>query len=506
MSLVHPITSWFVKQRIPGIDYFKSNPLEVQQKSLLNLLHTARDTEYGKKHGFSQIRSYADFRDSLPVIDYDTLKPAVERLMKGERNIMWPGRIRWFAKSSGTTSDKSKYIPISSESLKRCHYRAGRDVMALYCHHHPRSKVFEGKGLVMGGSHNVSELNNKTYVGDLSAVLLQNSPFYAEIFRTPTLSLALIDNWEKKLDRIARATARQNVTNFSGVPSWNLILLRRILEITGREHMLEVWPNLELFIHGGVSFSPYRRQFENLIPSGRMHYLETYNASEGFFGIQDRPDANDMLLMLDYGIFYEFIPLEEFGKEHPLACSLGEVEKDRNYAMVISTNGGLWRYVIGDTVRFTSLSPYRIRISGRTKNFINAFGEEVIIDNAEKALDEACRQTSAVISEYTAAPIYLDDQASAAHEYLIEFEIPPNDLEGFAGILDSELKNLNSDYEAKRSGDLMLKRPKVRSVPEKTFFRWLKSKGKIGGQNKVPRLYNNRKYVDEILAFLEKDS
>ncbi len=504
MSFINSVLSWFFKNRISQIEHFKDNPIEVQNELLMKLVSSSSQTEFGKKFGFETIKSYEDFAKQVPLQDYEDVKPYIDRMLKGESNIIWPSEVKWFAKSSGTTSERSKFIPLSSESLEDCHYKAGKDVLSIYCHNHPDSMIFDGKGLVIGGSHKVSEFSNKTYFGDLSAVLLQNFPFWGEFLRTPDLELALLDDWELKLDKIAHATYKENVTNISGVPSWNLLLLKKILEITGRSNILEVWPNLELFIHGGVSFVPYREQFEKIIPSDKMNYLETYNASEGFFGIQDVPGASEMLLMLDYGIFYEFIPMEDLEASKPRIVQLQNVEKDVSYAMVITTNGGLWRYMIGDTIRFTSISPYRIAISGRTKNFINAFGEEVVIDNAEKALDAACNATKAVISEYTAAPIYLNDNGAAAHEYLIEFEAEPDNLDRFAEILDQELKSLNSDYEAKRSADLMLKLPKVTSVPRKTFYKWLKSKGKIGGQNKVPRLYNNRKYVDEILKFVNQ--
>jgi hypothetical protein len=503
MSFLNSVISWFFKMRIPQIEHFMANPIEVQEELLMKLVRTAKNTEWGVKHKYGSIKNYRDYARQVPLQDYDTLKGYVDRLIRGENNIIWPSEIRWFAKSSGTTSDKSKFIPLSFESLEDCHYKAGKDVLSIYCRNHPDTNIFAGKGLVMGGSHKVSEINNNAYFGDLSAILLQNFPFWGEFMRTPDLSLALMENWEKKLERIASTTISENVTSISGVPSWNLILLKKVLEISGRNNILEVWPDLELFIHGGVSFVPYREQFQALIPSEKMVYLETYNASEGFFGIQDQPKSNEMLLMLDYGIFYEFIPMDELEKDDPKALALNEVKTGVNYAMVISTNGGLWRYLIGDTIRFTSLAPFRIVISGRTRNFINAFGEEVIVDNTDKALDAACKATGAVISEYTAAPIYLGDNNAAAHEYIVEFENEPDQISRFIKLLDEELKKLNSDYEAKRSADLMLHAPKLTSVPRGTFFNWLKSKGKIGGQNKVPRLYNERKYVEEILEFIK---
>ncbi len=500
--ILNTVVTWFLKQRVSQLEYFKENPHQAQHDLLFSLIEKAKDTEWGKKYDFRTIKDIKTFQERLPVQDYEEVKPYIERLRKGEHNLLWPTEIKWFAKSSGTTSDKSKFIPVSPEALEDCHMKGGKDMLSIYCNNRPDTEVFSGKGLVMGGSHNVSEFSSNSYFGDISAILVQNFPFWAELMRTPDISIALMDDWEKKLDKIANATITENVTNLSGVPSWNLMLLKKIIEITGRKNVLEIWPNLELFIHGGVSFAPYREQFKKLIPSDQMWYMETYNASEGFFGIQDQPHSDEMLLMLDYGIYYEFIPSGELESDNPRVLTLDQVETDTNYALLITTNAGLWRYMIGDTIQFTSTSPYRIQISGRTKNFINAFGEEVIVDNAEKALDAACKDTGAVISEYTAAPVFLEDNNSASHEYLVEFEKEPDDLERFIVALDKELQDINSDYEAKRTADILLKKPKVKSVPKGTFFKWLKSKGKIGGQNKVPRLFNNRKYVDEILEFL----
>lgn len=504
MSFLNTIIAWHFKRRKNRLEHIKKNSLQVQQNEFAHLINSARNTEWGKRYNYAGIRSYAEYRENVPIQDYQDIKPYVDRMLRGEQNLLWPSKISWFAKSSGTTGDRSKFIPVSKESLSQCHYRAGKDVLTIYCNNHSATKIFDGKGLIMGGSHTVSEYSSTARYGDLSAVLMQNAPWYSNMHRIPRLALALLDNWEEKLDKIAHATYNENVTNLSGVPSWNLILLKRILEITGRSSILEVWPNLELFIHGGVNFAPYKSQFEQIIPSEHMRYLETYNASEGFFGIQEHPASGDMLLMLDYGIFYEFIPMSEFGKDQPATISLADVKTNTNYAMLISTNAGLWRYLIGDTIRFTSTDPFRIKISGRTKSFINAFGEEIIVDNTDSALQVACDKSGAVINEYTAAPIYLKDKESAAHQYIIEFEKEPDDIERFIRILDDELKSLNSDYEAKRSADIMLKPPKVTMVPKHTFFNWLKSKGKIGGQNKVPRLNNDRKYVDEILVFIEK--
>ena len=501
MAIINSIVSWFLKKRIAQIENFMNNPHEVQNNLLTDLLKTASSTEWGKNFDYNSINSYDEFKNRVPLNQYEDLKPYINRLIKGEKNLLWPGSIKWFAKSSGTTSDKSKFIPVSYESLHNCQYKGGKDVLSIYCHNRPDSLVFDGKGLTIGGSHNVSEFNKESYLGDLSAIMLQNAPFWAEMLRTPGLSVALMSDWEKKLEKIANETITENVTNISGVPSWNLILLKKILEITGRSNVLEVWPNLELFIHGGVSFIPYREQYQKLIPSDTMYYLETYNASEGFFAIQDIQNSEEMLLMLDYGIFYEFIPMDEVDKENPKTLSLEQVEKGKNYAVVISSSGGLWRYIIGDTVTITNTKPYRIKISGRTRNFINAFGEEVIVDNVDKALYKACKTSGAIIKEYTGAPVYLDEKRFAAHEYLIEFEKEPENIESFAIIFDKELQNINSDYEAKRSSNIMLKNLIVRNMPEGTFYNWMKKRGRIGGQNKVPRLYNNRKYVDEILEF-----
>jgi hypothetical protein len=504
MSLINSVVSWFFKKRITEIEYLRANPIEVQHKVLMRLIQTSQNTEWGIKYDYQSINNYSAFSERVPLQEYNDIKPFVDRMKRGEQNLLWPSETRWFAVSSGTSSEKSKFIPVTEAAFEDCHYKAGKDVLSIFCNNYPNTNLFDGKGLVMGGSRKVSELNKNIYLGDLSALLLQNYPFYLDFLRTPDVSLALIDDWEVKLEKIAQATCKENVTSISGVPSWNLILLKRILEITGKDNILDVWPNLELFIHGGVSFVPYRKQFEQIIPSSDMVYMETYNASEGFFGIQDQPDSSELLLMLDYGIFYEFIPMDEIDKPNPVILPLEHVETNTNYAMVISTNAGLWRYLIGDTVRFTNLSPYRILISGRTRNFINVFGEELIVDNTDKALDAACKATGSIINEYTAAPVFLDDNDSATHEYVIEFDKMPNNMEQFIHVLDQELMNLNSDYEAKRSHDLILHKPKIFNVPPGTFFKWLKSRGKIGGQNKVPRLFNERKYVEDIQSFVQK--
>jgi hypothetical protein len=501
MIIINSIISWFIKKRIYQIDLFRKYPIEIQNEWFDKLINSAKNTEWGLKYNYRSIKTIKQFKERVPVQDYENLKHYVERIKKGEQNLLWPSEIKWFAKSSGTTNDKSKFIPISSESLEECHYKGGTDMLSIYINNFPDSKIFSGKSLMMGGSQRINELNEEQSYGDLSAIIMYNMPVWAQFFRSPDLSVALMENWELKLEKMAEITSKENITNIAGVPSWTLVLAKKILEKTGKKNLLEVWPNLELFMHGGVSFTPYREQFKQLIPSNNMHYLETYNASEGFFGIEDIPGSGDLLLMLDYGIFYEFMPLSELGKEFPKTLQLDEVELNTPYALVISTNGGLWRYIIGDTIKFTHLYPFRIRITGRTKHFINAFGEELMIENADKAIAEACKQTNASINDYTAAPIYMTE-GSGGHEWLIEFEKEPDSLEKFKNILDSELKRINSDYETKRFNNYILKEPLIISVPKNTFKNWLKHKGKLGGQNKVPRLSNNRDYIDEIKKFI----
>jgi hypothetical protein len=492
-----------MKKRIHQIELFMKYPNEVQEEWFEQLVAGAENTEWGKLYGYKSIENLAQFKERVPIQNYDTLKPYIERMLKGEQNVLWPSEIRWFAKSSGTTSDRSKFIPVSEESLEECHFKGGKDMLTLYFNNRPNARIFTGKSLTLGGSHQVGQLNADTFFGDLSAVIMKNLPLWAEFCRTPHLDIALLENFEEKIEKMAYATKDVNVTSISGVPTWNILLFKRILEITGKKNLLEVWPNLELYFHGAVNFTPYRDQFKKLIPNDDMYYLETYNASEGFFGIQDTEEPGDLLLMLDYGIFYEFLPLEHLHNENPKTLTLDEVELNKNYALIITTNAGLWRYMIGDTVRFSSLSPFRIQITGRTKHFINAFGEELIIDNAERALAEACAQTGAIIRDYTAAPVYFNDNECGAHEWLIEFEKRPAEFERFVDLLDETLRRINSDYDAKRFKDMALRRPQVKIVPQNTFFNWMKGKGKIGGQHKVPRLANDREYVDSILKMTE---
>ncbi len=502
MALINSVVSWLMKKRIHQIDLFLKYPYDVQNEWLKKLLSFSKDTEWGRNYDYKSITSPEEFRQRVPVSDYESLKPYIIRLRQGEQNLLWCSDIKWFAKSSGTTCDKSKFIPVSAEALEECHFKGGKDMLSIYCNNNPETVLFDGKGLAMGGSHQISDFNNESYYGDLSAIIIQNLPWWAEFLRTPNLAITLMDEWESKIEKMAEVTMSEDVTNISGVPSWTLLLLKCILEKTGKSNILEVWPNLELFTHGGVSFVPYREQFRKMIPSVKMNYIETYNASEGFFGIQDRNHADDMLLMLDYGIYYEFIPADQFESENPKTVLLDEVELGKNYALVISTNAGLWRYKIGDTITFTSLNPHRIKITGRTKNFINACGEELIIDNAEKAIAIACEKSNAEVKEYTVAPVYFSDTESAAHEWLIEFEKTPSDIKYFTEVLDNALKSINSDYEAKRYQNMVLRLPLIRLIPEGTFYNWMKAKGQLGGQHKVPRLANNRQYVDEILKMI----
>lgn len=503
MKLLSPAISRLARFRHWRIEQWVQEPISAQREVLQDLVTHGQYTEFGRKYGFTSLFNIRKFKEAVPIHEYDDLKPYIERLMQGEQNLLWNTPVNWFAKSSGTTSDKSKFIPITQESLEDCHYQGAKDVLTLYYHQRNESDLLTGKGLVIGGSHQISKVNEEVNYGDLSAVLLQNTPIWANWIRTPELSIALMDEWEEKIEKLAQSTIPEPVTSISGVPTWTLVLIKRILEITGKQTLKEVWPGLELYIHGGVSFTPYREQFERLIGEG-CTYLEMYNASEGFFAAQDDPKEEGMLLFLDHGIFYEFMPVEEYGKKDPVTIGLDKVEIGKNYALVISTNGGLWRYLVGDTVQFTSLYPFRIKVSGRLKQYINAFGEEVIADNSDKAITIACEKTGLFVKDYTAAPVYFGDHSKGAHEWLIEFEQAPASTDQFAYELDCALKSLNSDYEAKRYKDMALTLPQVHAVPEGLFHQWLKSKGKLGGQHKVPRLSNDRKYIDDIKMLMQQ--
>jgi hypothetical protein len=505
MEVINSFMTWVLKNRIGQIENFKQNPDLVQEELLMDLIDTAKRTSFGKNHGFSEISSYQDFAKRVPVADYERYQPTFERILKGEQDLLWSTEIEWFSKSSGTTSSRSKYIPVSQEALEECHFKAGKDMLSLYINNYPDTKLFTGKSLSIGGSLGKNPVDPKSpiQVGDISAVIMENLPLWVQFARTPSLEVALMAEWESKIEAMARECMEENVTSIAGVPTWTIVLIKKILELSGKENILQVWPNLEVFFHGAVAFGPYRKLFASLIPSPKMRYLETYNASEGFFAIQDQKNSDELLLMLDYGIFYEFIPMENWEDENPVLVPLQGVEIGKNYAMVISTNAGLWRYKIGDTVKFTSIRPYRLKISGRTKHFINAFGEEVIVENAEQAIAKAADVTDAVIKNFSAAPVYFGEaQERAAHEWIIEFEKMPTSKEQFAQILDHTLREINSDYDAKRYKDLALVSPKIHFVEEGLFERWLKSKGKLGGQNKVPRLSNTREHLDELLKFI----
>jgi hypothetical protein len=501
MKLLSPAISRFARLRVSAIEQWMNNPVETQFTVWQDLLAAGQYTEFGRKFGFGDIQTLQQFKEKVPVQDYDSLKHYIERMMHGEENVLWNTPVTWFAKSSGTTSDKSKFIPVSDESLQDNHYKASKDVLTLYYASHPESDLLTGKGLVIGGSHQINQFNESVQYGDLSAVVLQNSPFWSNWIRTPDLSIALMDEWESKIEKLAQSTITENLTSMAGVPTWLIVLLKSILEITGKQTIKEVWPSLELYMHGGVSFVPYKQQFEKLIGTP-INYLEMYNASEGFFAAQDDITVDGMLLMCEHGIFYEFMPVDEYGKEQPRTLQLDEVEVGKNYAPVITTNGGLWRYLIGDTIQFTSINPCRVKVSGRLKHYINAFGEEVIVDNTDKAIAIACEKTGAVVTDYTAAPVYFSDNNNGAHEWLIEFDKEPSSLHEFIYELDAALKNINGDYEAKRTKDIALSMPLVHAVAKNTFANWLHSKGKLGGQHKVPRLSNDRKFLDEIQLFI----
>lgn len=500
MSLTD-ISRFFLGKRLKDFELYASQPEAVQQKVLRRLLNDAAHTTWGREHGYASIKSYTDYAAAVPLQTYDDLKPYIDRMRNGEDNLLWHSKVKWYAQSSGTTNDKSKYIPVTSEGLDDTHYRGGADCVAIYLGMNPSSRFFSGKGLILGGSFNEQPNPDGSRVGDLSAVLMQNINPVVNFFRVPSKEVALLGEWETKIERLARDTMSCNVTNLSGVPSWMLVVLKRILEITGKGGIEEVWPGIEVFFHGGVSFAPYRSQYKELIKSDRMHYVETYNASEGFFGIQNDLSDPSMMLMIDYGVFYEFVPMAEFGKPNARAVSLTDIELGKNYAMVISTSCGLWRYVIGDTVMFTSKSPYKFRITGRTKHFINAFGEELIVDNAEKGLARACAETGAKVLDYSAAPVYMNSEGKCRHQWLVEFAVMPDSVEHFAEVLDKTLKDVNSDYEAKRSKDIALQRLEVVVARPGLFNDWLKAKGKLGGQHKVPRLSNTRDIIEEMLAF-----
>ena len=499
MNLLSKSISFLARLRYNRIHNWINHPAAAQREVLQSLITDAQYTVFGKQYNFAKMFTVREFKERVPLSCYEQMSPYIERMMNGEENVLWNTPVNWFAKSSGTSNDKSKFIPVSEESLQENHFKASKDVLTKYYNNFPSSDLLTGKSLVVGGSHQISQLSEDIQCGDLSAVLMQNSPFWGQWLRTPELSIALLDEWENKIEQLAQATSVENVTMLAGVPTWTLLLLKRILEITQKETIKEVWPNLELYINGGVSFVPYRKQFETIIGKP-INYLEIYNASEGFIAGQEKPGDEGMLLFTEHGIFYEFMPLEEYKKNHPKTLGLTSVQLNKNYAIVISTTGGLWRYVMGDTVEFTSLNPYKIKITGRLKHYMNAFGEEVIVDNADRAIATAAQKTNAVVKDYTAAPIHFTANSNGAHEWLIEFDKAPENLSVFAKEMDAALKAVNSDYEAKRHKDIALRMPVVHALKAGTFTEWLRTKGKVGGQHKVPRLSNERKIVEEILA------
>ncbi len=501
MSLVNEVIGFFMKNRIGRIEHFKKYPIETQSDVFRNLIERARFTEFGLKHGFSDIKTVKDFQERVPVVTYEEFFPWMERVLRGEKNITWPSEITWFSKSSGTTNARSKFIPVSEEALHECNYRGGRDILTLYIENTPNTQLFNGKSISINGSLHPNPYNQNVQAGDVSAIITKNLPKWAEYFRTPPAEVALLDKWEDKMQYMITHCSHENVVSMMGVPTWGVVLIERIMEATGAKNALEFWPGFEAFFHGAVSFTPYRNMFkERLFPFSEVRYMESYNASEGYFAIQDDLSLEDqMLLMLDYGVFFEFLPAEEWDKPFPKALTLEEVELNRNYALVISTNAGLWRYKIGDTIKFTSLDPFRIRISGRTKHFINVFGEELMVENADQALACVCGECGLELKEYTAAPIFMDTDSRGGHEWIIELDSLPPDPEQFVRMLDSRLREINSDYDAKRHKNMALQMPRVHFFSERIFLKWLHKKGKMGGQNKVPRLSNERNLLEEIL-------
>ena len=495
--IINSIASWVLKQRIHQIELFIKYPHEVQNELLMNLIRNCEETVVGKKYDFSSAKNYATFAERVPVSTYEELEPMIELTRKGAQNVFWHKPIKWFAKSSGTTNAKSKFIPVSETALMDCHYKGSKDLLCMYLNNNENSELFLGKSLRLGGSSQIYE-NNNTYFGDLSAILIENMPIWAEFSSTPSNKISLMSEWEEKLTAIINETKSENVTSFAGVPSWMLVLLNRILTETGKDNLYDLWPNLEVYFHGGVSFEPYREQYTKILPNSNFKYYEIYNASEGFFAIQDLNDSNDLLLMLDYGIFYEFIPMDTFGTENQRIIRLCDVELFKNYAIVITTNAGLWRYMIGDTVRFTSLSPYKIRVSGRTKHYINVFGEELMIENTDKAIAKTCSELQCDVKDYTVAPIFMKGKEKGSHEWMIEFKKYPDNVENFQKLLDENLQSINSDYEAKRYKNMTLNQLKVNVARENLFYDWLKENNKLGGQHKIPRLSNERDYLEQL--------
>ena len=499
LQIINSVATWILKKRIHQMELFLKYPHEVQEELLFNLIKSSENTQLGKKYDFSSMKSYTTFSERIPVSTYEELEPLIEKTRQGEQNVFWHSNIKWFAKSSGTTNAKSKFIPVSSEALENCHYKASKDLLCLYLNNNEESQMFTGKSLRLGGSKQLYE-NNNTFFGDLSAILIDNMPIWAEFSSTPSSKISLMGDWETKLPAIINETINENVTSLAGVPSWMLVLLQKALETTGKSNLLELWPNAEVYFHGGVNFDPYREQYKKLFPKDSFKYYEIYNASEGFFAIQDQNDSNELLLMLDYGIFYEFIPMDTFGTLNQRVIRLNQVELNKNYALVITTNSGLWRYLIGDTIRFTSLSPYRIKVTGRTKHHINVFGEELMVENTDAAITKTCKEFNCEITDYTVAPIFMTDKKKGAHEWIIEFKTKPENIENFRKALDENLQHVNSDYEAKRYNNMTLNPLVLNVAREQLFYDWLKQQDKLGGQHKIPRLSNDRNYLECLLS------
>ena len=497
LPIINSIASWVLKQRIHQIELFLKYPNEVQEELLMNLIRSSENTVIGKKYGYDSIKSYQTFTERVSISTYEDLEPMIEQTRKGEQNIFWSTPIKWFAKSSGTTNAKSKFIPVSAEALEDCHYKGSKDLLCLYLNNNENSEMFLGKSLRLGGSSQIYE-NNNTFFGDLSAILIENMPIWAEFSSTPSNKISLMSEWETKIAAIINETKNENVTSFAGVPSWMLVLMNKVLEETGKGNLFEIWPNLEVYFHGGVSFDPYREQYHKILPNDKFKYYEIYNASEGFFAIQDLNDSSDLLLMLDYGIFYEFIPMDVFGTPNQEAIRLSDVELHKNYAVVLTTNGGLWRYLVGDTVRFTSLNPYRIRVTGRTKHHINVFGEELMVENTDRAIAKTCEITQTEVVDYTVAPVFMQGKEKGGHEWMIEFKKNPKNFAEFQKILDENLQSLNSDYEAKRYNNMTLNQLVLNVARPNLFYDWLKSNDKLGGQHKIPRLSNQRDYLEQL--------
>ena len=499
LQIINSFATWILKKRIHQMELFLKYPHEVQEELLFSLIKSSENTQIGKKYDFSSMKSYTSFSERIPVSTYEELEPLIEKTRQGEQNVFWHSNIKWFAKSSGTTNAKSKFIPVSSEALENCHYKASKDLLCLYLNNNEESQMFTGKSLRLGGSKQLYE-NNNTFFGDLSAILIDNMPIWAEFSSTPSSKISLMGDWETKLPAIINETINENVTSLAGVPSWMLVLLQKALETTGKSNLLELWPNAEVYFHGGVNFDPYREQYKKLFPKESFKYYEIYNASEGFFAIQDLNDSNELLLMLDYGIFYEFIPMDTFGTLNQRVIRLNQVELNKNYALVITTNSGLWRYLIGDTIRFTSLSPYRIKVTGRTKHHINVFGEELMVENTDAAITKTCKEFNCEITDYTVAPIFMTDKKKGAHEWIIEFKTKPDNIENFRKALDENLQHVNSDYEAKRYNNMTLNPLVLNVAREQLFYDWLKQQDKLGGQHKIPRLSNERLYLESLLS------